>query len=364
MSTTRHKGPWMHRWLVHLFTVVFGLLSYWLLGFLINDIGQWPGPDYQAIEERGLDRDLTSEAERLEDEIATVQRDIEAQQVRQTTLRDSTQNAQTTMNQLLAFQRLSLEKDVTPSEEEKLALAESQKRFLANQAQYQQLTEEVGQLQEQLRDLEGQQRLNQEQLTTARIPIRSEFDQLRRQHDLKIAAVKLATLTPLLIAAVLLFLKKRESIYLPLVAAFGIAVTVKVMLVMHEYFPTRYFKYVLILTLLAAVTKALISLVRTIAFPKHEFLQKQFREAYEAFLCPMCSYPIRRGPLKFLFWTRRTIKKLQIRQTEGAEADAPYSCPSCGTRLFEECESCHKTRHALLGTCEHCGTIKSFEPST
>lgn len=38
------KGPWFLRFLIVLFSVIFGLLVYWLLGFLLGDIGSWPGP--------------------------------------------------------------------------------------------------------------------------------------------------------------------------------------------------------------------------------------------------------------------------------------------------------------------------------
>ena len=83
MSKTPQKGPWMHRFLVHVFTVLFGLLAYWLLGFAIDDISQWPGPDYQSLEQRMLDPALSTEAARLEKEAAAVKRNIEAQQARQ-----------------------------------------------------------------------------------------------------------------------------------------------------------------------------------------------------------------------------------------------------------------------------------------
>jgi len=360
MSTKRSQGPWLYRFFVHLLTLFLGILSFWLLGFVLNDISHLPGPEYQTLEEKMLAPELKQEKDQLEKQLEEVGLNIEVQQERQKNVRDSTQNAQTTMNQLLEFQRLSLEKSVTPTEQEQLALAESQKQFLVNQTRYQQLNEEVSQLQEQRQELERKQRQNQTQLEEANIPIREEFDRLQRRHDYQLAAIKLAVLLPLLIIAGILFLKNRESVYLPLITAVGIAITIKVMVVMHEHFPTRYFKYVLILALIVIVTRALISLVRMIAFPKREFLLKQYRESYEAHLCPICEYPIRRGPLKYLYWTRRTINKLKVSSPGGVEQDAPYSCPSCGTRLFEECESCHQVRHSLLTNCEHCGTVKSI----
>jgi hypothetical protein len=357
MSKPRQSGAWIQRWLIRLFTVLFGVFAFWLIGFLLDDISHWPGPDFQALQKQMLPAELDETATRLKDQKEGVKRDIAAQQARQTILQASTETAQTTMNQLLQFQKLSLEKGVKPTEQEQLALAESQQRFLDNQTQSQQLTSQIAQLQEQQRNLEAQERANEQKLEEARAPIYKEYGKLSRRHDLWLAAVKLAVLTPLLIVSVLLFLRNRESIYVPLFAAFGVAVAIQAMLVMHEYFPARSFKYVLIVTSLAISTKALLSLIRAAAYPKPEWLLKQYREAYEAFLCPICEYPIRRGPLKFAYWTRRTIKRLTT-PIASAGADEPYACPACSTQLFEKCPACGGTRHSLLPTCEHCGAIK------
>jgi predicted RNA-binding Zn-ribbon protein involved in translation (DUF1610 family) len=92
-------------------------------------------------------------------------------------------------------------------------------------------------------------------------------------------------------------------------------------------------------------------------------LIKQHREAYEHFACPVCAYPIRRGPLKYLYWTRRSLKKLKVPLENGAGTDEPYACPSCGTQLFEKCESCSGIRHSLLPTCSNCGAQKPLDGS-
>jgi predicted RNA-binding Zn-ribbon protein involved in translation (DUF1610 family) len=97
------------------------------------------------------------------------------------------------------------------------------------------------------------------------------------------------------------------------------------------------------------------------AYPKPDWLLKQYREAYEHFLCPACNYPIRRGPLRYLFWTRRTLRRLRIPTQAGAQADEPYTCPACGTVLFEECPSCHAVRHALLPVCSKCGAAREID---
>ncbi|HWL07639.1 MAG TPA: hypothetical protein VNQ76_04490 [Planctomicrobium sp.] len=358
MSTVQRRGTWIQRWLKNVFTFLFGVLVFWLLGFLIDDLGHLQSPNFSEIEKQMLDPSLVEQSELLERQSRALQQDISSQKTRQSNLRDSTSNAQTTMNQLLAFQKLSLEKNVKPTEEEQRALAESQKVFLSNQQQYQQLTEQVGELQIQLNTVSAQLAERKEALEVARKPVWEEYQRLVRKQALWEAGIKLGILTPLLLISLGLFFRSRQSLYVPFFVAFAIAVGIKVLIVMNEYFPGRSFKYVLLITFLIVITRALMLLLKSIAQPGAQSLLNQYREAYEHFLCPNCSFPIRRGPLKFQFWTRRTIKKLKVNSGETTGPDSPYCCPSCSTRLFDECGNCHNIRHSLLPSCEHCGQVE------
>jgi hypothetical protein len=356
---SRNKGPWIHRFLTMLFSAIFAVLCYWLLGFVVDDIGTWPGPAYAELEARRLDQNAVKQAADVQREIADTQRRIVDQKARQELLRDSTANSQSTMNQLLEFQRSSLEKNVSPSADERRALAESQQRFLANQSQYQILNEDIVKLDEQQRNLTETLGATERELAAQRTPIREEFAALQRGHDLKVAGLKLGVLIPLLGLGVFLFVKHRNGLYGPMIYAFGAAVMLRVGLVMHQYFPSRYFKYVLILSAIGIVLRILHYLLRMVAFPRTDWLLKQYREAYEAFLCPTCSYPIRRGPLKYMSWTRRTIRKIPSQLGSANEADEPYTCPLCSTRLYEECENCHAVRPSLLPSCQKCGQLRT-----
>jgi hypothetical protein len=363
MSATQNlKGPWTHRLLVYFFTVLFGLLIYWLLGFGLRDIGTWPGPVYSEVEQRLNDPKLAAEATALQKQIDEARRAIESRQQRQTVLRDSTANSERTMTQLLELQKLTLQKGLTPSADEARALAESERLFLTNQTKYQEMNDQIAALHDQLGERQERQRLVQEQLATRQPAIQKEFAQFQSRHQFKLAALKLAMLLPLLALAVWLFLRRRGGVYAPLVYGFGLALLVKVGLVMHEYFPRRYFKYVLIIIAIGLVARILIYLLRTMAFPKIDWLLKQYRESYEHFFCPVCNHPIRRGPRQHLFWTRSSLRKLPVLAPPAPEADAPYTCPVCATKLFEACPTCQHVRHSLLPACTHCGDTRQIQP--
>jgi hypothetical protein len=359
----QHRGPWTHRVLIGFATVLVGLLFYWLLGFVMSDIGSIAGPDWRDVETRLVDANLLRRETELQREIADTQRAIQDESARQTVLRDRADNAETTMNQLVELQKLNLQKGMPASETEQQALAESQQLFLDTQRQYQAVNERVAELTGQLRQLESEQRNTSQTLADARRPAREEYDLLRHRHQLKLGFAKLAVMVPLLGLVVFLLLKPGGRVYRPIAYAAGAAIALKVMLVMHEHFPRKYFKYILILAALAAALLLLIYLLLMLAFPKPSWLLRQYREAYERFLCPICAFPIRRGPLRFAFWTRRTAKRLVGAGTPPPEPETPYACPVCGTRLYEECPQCHQVRATLLPACSACGSLSDSHPS-
>lgn len=353
----RPKGPWINRFITRVFTLVLGVLIFWVLNFLVEDIRAIRGPQRQAIEERYIDQSLVQRSQALGSQIADVDRRIKDRKEELRVVGDGSQNLQRTMGQLIELQKLTIQKGVALPDAEQGNLATSLEHFLKSQKEYQQLNSDMSELMAQKRKLDDEKRQVEAQISKQRQPAHAEYNSLNSKHRLKLAAFQLLILVPLLLVGAFIALKKRSSIYFPLYLAFGGATATKVTLVVHEYFPTRYFKYILIGVLLLAVGRALIHFIRVVAFPKAHWLSKQYRDAYERFLCPVCEYPVRIGPRRFLFWTRRTVNK-HIPQQEPAGHDELYTCPSCGTRLFEECDSCHKVRHALLPNCRHCGVEK------
>ena len=355
----KNRGTWFQRFLVAVFALLLAMLFYWLLGFIIDDLGNLQRPLFSDIEREFLSASLLETDQAIEKQIIATERAMEVEKTRQRLLRESTNSSQTTLSQLLDIQRLSLQQSrAALSPEEQAALAASERLFLENQRKDQELTEKIVGLHEALLELKDQERVSDEKLFDARIPVQAEYQRLIDRRNFRVAALKLSALTPLLLIAAWLFIRRRNSAYSPIVYAFGFAVLLKAFAVMHECFPDRYFKYILILSCIAVVSGALVYLIRALTKPSAGLLMKQYREAYETFFCPICRFPIRRGPLKFLFWNRRSIKSLQTTSTN--EEDRPYTCPMCSTQLFETCSKCGATRHSLLPACMQCGDTKEL----
>ncbi len=351
-----NRGTWWQRFLIWAFSGALTLLFYWLLSFILQDIGRLPGPDWTVFEAARLKPELRSTAEQLTNDIAELNRQIENQVRRRQLLRDSTDSSQKTLGQLLELQRMSLEQKAALPEEQQQALAESQQLFIENQRKDQVLSESLATFNERLAELTDTQRKNNELREQVLQPLRQEFERAVRQHRLKVAAIKIGVLTPLLVLGGYLFARFRNGSYAPLIYAFDLAVLIKTFLVMHEYFPAEYFRYILIVSAIAVIGWLLARLLRLVDQPSHIARLKQYREAYESYFCPICQFPIRRGPLRFMAWTPRSLRRTS--QPVASAEDEPYICPSCTTSLYEKCSNCGTTRHALLPACEHCGAEK------
>lgn len=359
--TVRHRGTWWQRFLILLLSVLMTALVYWLLGFVLNDIGDLSGPVYSDVEKEMLAPELRDTQKQLAQQIEDVQREINDQQNRQKLLRDSTQSTRTTIAQLVDILKLGLERGTTFTDEQQTAFLEAQQLFLENQRRDQELSESLAALNERRVELQEQQQAHEQKLKEAREPIQKEFELRYRRHNLKIAAIKIATLAPLLVIGAWLFVRHRDSTYAPLIYAYDVAVLLRTFWVMHEHFPSAYFKYVLIIAVLLAVAWILALLLRRVARPSRDWRLAQYREAYETFFCPVCRFPIRRGPLKYLAWTARSLRKLKPPGDAAHPApEEPYTCPSCSTVLFEKCSQCDHVRHALLPACEHCGATREI----
>jgi len=357
MKTKQHRGSFALRLMILGFSLAVGVLTFWLLGYIIRDIDRIKGPDYDRMLQANLPPELLAEQQELTQTLTDLQRQFESTQERRRLIGQTIGDSQQTINQLLELKRAADQDPTQLDETQQQALTESLQLFLENQGQTQQLNRELASLNDQQNAAELRQRTNQQAIAAASLPIGEEYQRLYEAHQWKLAAYKLAVLSPLLIVCCWLFLRHAGGTYGMLVYAFGGAAAVRVLLVMHEHFPAVYFKYILILLSLAIATGVLVRLLRLSAHPSQQWLIKQYREAYATFFCPVCDFPIQRGPLKYAYWTRRSLKKNSLKGSavDQSPVDEPYTCPSCETPLFTACEKCGNIRHSLLPACERCG---------
>ncbi|NLH94699.1 MAG: hypothetical protein GX449_01350 [Synergistaceae bacterium] len=361
-DTERSKGTWIHRFAIRGFTVALAVLFYWLIGFFLQDIRTIEGPAYEKVESSYIDGTLLEKKKLLDRQIAEISRESENLAERQRILGDSARSLQQTLNQILELQKQGLQKNAVFNEKQQAAFSESLNLFLENQRQYQALSRSISELTARKQQLEAERETTSLEIEKQRKPAREEFEKLVKRHRYRLALIQLMVLLPILLAAAWLIARKKGSLYAPILLALGAAVLTRTAFVIHEYFPSRVFRYILTLALIAAVTKLLVHFIRIVAFPPHPLLERQYREAYERFLCPVCEYPIRIGPRRFLFWTRRTVNRIIVPSGQ-CDPEEPYTCPSCGSRIFEKCPVCGQIRHSLLPYCTHCGDRKEANQS-
>lgn len=339
-----------------LLAVLLTFLLVWLLGFFLHDIGQIDGPDYREVRNEFVDESLEKQVVSLQEQIARLEREAQRQGEIQKNLKRSMDNARDTMQQMMDLHRLSLEKQTTPSEEEGAALASSQQRFLEAQDRYEQANAEIARLDTEKYDLNASLDAAKGQMAKQEEPARVKYESLFRRHQFRIASFKLALIVPLLALSTWWFFRKWRSPYRLIPLAALAASFWKLGTVMQEHFPREFFKYIAIAAGIAAVLVFLVWLLRRAARPGRSLLLNRYREAYRAHICPVCAFPVQRGPLKFAVWNRKgpQLPGL-VSPQEPSEPETPYACPSCGTTLFESCRGCGKARHSLLPYCEHCG---------
>lgn len=349
---------WMRTGIL-LLAAVFGVLVYWSVGFLLNDIAVFRRPDREAFFKERRDPALRDRLEALEGRLKELEHQHTLLEQQRGFIRDSSSSLQITVDNLFKLkdrnQQLVSEAQfgqVLASLDKIIAI---QDEFKATAESYIRTTNEKHEVRKEIAALKRRISEQDEAIATA-------YAEGVRRQQIRSTILKLTLLLPLVAVCTVVLVRRRDSLYRMLFASTAGAIYLKTGLVIHERFPSRWFKYILTAGLLLLVAWGFVWLIRRLVKPKLDLLLKQYRQAYEHYLCPVCEYPIRRGPRKYLYWTRRTVHKVALAPAAGAPAedDQPYACPSCGTTLFETCPSCGKVRHSLLPACQSCGATKEI----
>lgn len=350
------KGSWGVRFFIVVLGITLGVLFFWLLSFIEGDIGRIKGPQWEVVRREFVTQELDDSKEQLQKEVNRLNRRIESLQEQRRILDSSTSSLQKTMNQLLSIQKQYIDKNQEFPADNVTTLKESQAAFLANQKQDQQYAQDIAALIQQRQQKEDELKEVAGNIKTLEEDAREKQNKLWEKYRFKVAVLKLSFLVPVFLVVSFLFMKYRASAYWPLIWSGFIAAFIKVAFVAHEYFPTQYFKYIALVVVIAIVLRILVYLIRLIIAPKKDLLIKQYQQYYDKHLCPVCTKPIKTGPLRYAGWKKKTT----VVAPQGMELDKqdPYTCPSCGTNLYDKCGKCGNIRHTLLPYCEHCGAEK------
>ncbi len=352
-TSQKRSAPWPLRLAIGFLSLLLMLFFIWLLSFMLNDIGDLPGPDYNVIQKRHVPQEKLDEANNLATQLSEIEKQIGRQREIQTTLQQSMSNAETALTKIADLQRLSIEGGGQPSEVDRLAMENARSRFYTAQDEFESANETITSLNDERHQLNQSIASIDAELQQFRQKAQTEKHDKQRSHDLKIASLKLALVVPLLLLSAWLVKKKRGSIYQPFNGAALAATFWMVWLVMWDHFPRDYFKYIAILAAIGILGAFLAWALRSSARPRKAALLKRHREAYQNHRCPVCDFPIFRGAFRQAVWTKRGPWLPGV--APGQAESSRYTCPSCGEALFDQCGDCGEVTQTLLPYCSACG---------
>lgn len=351
------KGPKGHRAFVMILTILLGLLIYWFLGFLLDDISDQPGPSLQEIQKKYQDPSLIKNKETSNEKMNKLIIILEEQQQQQTILQTSINSYRDTMDQLLDLQKASIQKGIPFAAAAQKNVQQITNLYLDYQKQFQDLNNSITKNNLEKQQLQNQINAIDNQLEKQNKLAYKEYNVQLIKHNWTIAGSQLLILIPLLLITTFLIKTYKTNLYQPMFIAIGIAIFCKIALVMHDYFPSYIFKYLLILALIYITSVTLIAKLKMFVTPKPSWLQKQYREAYQKTQCPLCQFPIKPGISKF-FTVKQQGNNSPLTYSSYLDKIDTYTCPGCGELLFEQCTHCSSVRYSLLKYCDFCGIEK------
>ena len=302
-----------------------------LIGFVLDDIDRMQPPLRSDFEAMYVDAELEGELERVKQSLTRVENDLGRQVAIKENRRMSRDSAKQTWDQVERSVQTSTDRGTEISEELLSSRDEAIRLFMEAKTAYEAANDRSSDLEAERFELQSTRDRLDSTLSDQRRKAYPHFEKAYGLFRTKLATYKLAFTVPLTLLSVLLASRKRSSVYRAIPMALAIASCVALGGVMFDHFPREYFKYVAIFTALGVVLLLITRVVKAIHKPRPEILLRTRREAYNKHACPECSYPF------------------------PSDHGPSYTCPACGTGLFEGCSSCSGSRHSLLPHCIHCG---------
>ncbi|MDP6963441.1 MAG: hypothetical protein QGF46_04670 [Planctomycetota bacterium] len=285
--------PRKSTWIIHILTVVLLFLISWLFSFVVDDLNEIGRPNETAILEANVDMDLYSERNNLKSGLKEINSSIKS-------TRESLENIKSASDGANGDDVSIFSKRLIDQETRKSALM-------------------------------AQLRASEDTYNAQYSSYRKQWQISWDKHRFWVAVYKLSFIIPMFVLASWLRSNRRASAIKPVYTALLVASFWHLGIIAHDHFPDEVFKYIAISVGIAIVLAALVHLLRRASAPRDLDLLKLRREAYANKICSCCAFPISNAN------------------------GAVYTCPSCGTTLFEKCNGCDSVRHSLLPFCGACG---------
>lgn len=344
--------------------VMLAVLLIWLMGMALHDIGSFREVRRDTYEAQQIPREQVDLQRSLQRKIDVIKRKSQSEREQANLKKEQAETAKQTLTSLVQLERADVEKGVPVSEERQAAVNAAQQRLLDAQDAHNKRIESIAALSAEQADLAAQLRDVDADIQKGRNRANQlYYDEMRKLH-FQAGMLKILILLPVVAVAGWFFAKKRKTPLAPIAWSVGAAVLWELISVIHMHFPNKLGKYVFLLTAVLVVLRLLMMLIRSAIRPSVNTLVKRYREAYRKAQCPVCGYPMAIGKAPFARMAQLlATKRFTVAAPAEAGTERPYTCPSCGEPLFEECADCGKLRHSLLPSCTHCGATKELSVS-
>ena len=266
------KGTFWTRFSLLLLAASFGMLTYWSVGFLLDDIWAIDRPDRQEFFDTRTDKSLKSELSSLEMKRTDLNHQHDLLNQQREFIKDSSESLKITVDNLFNLKN----KDQALISESQFGkvlatldkIIAIQDEFKETAERYLQITNERFELSKQIKALEA--RIEEERRT-----IQDLYNEAWHDHRVKTTFLQLALLIPLAIACTALLVKTRKSHYRMIFRATALAIYIYTTLVIQANFPERYFKYIMMTVMLVLVGWGFVWLIRRLVKPQVEALLMQ-----------------------------------------------------------------------------------------
>lgn len=320
-----------------------------------------PRPGLEEYEKKFQDKALESEKETAAKVVSRAQARVTQIASQQQLSEDQYLTAKDIVDTLLQVKnaRAAAGEKLTPPENKELAAAQG--RYLSAKKQYQVLLHVRREAQKTVEQAQDAQSRIEKQVTDKMQQAHQEYDAAMLHYRLLVTLLRILFVVPVVLIALYLYARKRESRYAALVWAYLLAAAYIFMRAAYEYIPTFHW-YGIRLFGVAILVILIVMTVRYFHRTSDERLLAEIKAHLLKKLCPNCKYPFIDSQSRYLVNGLGRLRGMKIggpvevvEPTRGS-----VFCRSCGLSIVDQCGGCREFKYALLPYCPRCRACTSL----